>query len=56
MSKPKPKPKSKTKVLSIRLSLKEYSDFWYVASLLDESKKKPAFIKMLNKLKEILGP
>jgi len=46
--------KSKVKTLSIKLTVKEYSDFWYVASLLGESEKKPAFLKMLAKLKEML--
>lgn len=47
---------SETKTLSFRLTIKQYSDFWYVAALLDEKRKKPAFLKMLNKLKEVLEP
>ena len=44
----------KSKTLSIKLTVKQYSDFWYIAGLLGESAKKPAFIKMLSKLKEVL--
>lgn len=43
-----------TKHLRFKLTPKEYADFWYVVSLLDESKKKPAFLKMLTILRKKL--
>ena len=49
-------PKNKvTKHLRFELSGEQYSDFWYVVALLNESKKKPAFIKMLKYIKEHKG-
>ena len=42
------------KHLRFELTPKEYSDFWYVASLLRKTKKKDVLITMMNKIKEIL--
>jgi len=49
-------PKTKKfKHLRLKLTTKEYSDFWYVVWLLGESKKKDGFLKMISKIKELYG-
>jgi len=47
------KQKPKTKQLVFNLTTKQYSDFWYVVSLLGESQKKKAFLKMLADIKRL---
>ena len=44
-----------TKHLRFELSMKDYSDFWLVASILGESKKKPTLLKMVKTIKEQHG-
>lgn len=46
------KSKSSRKTLSFSVSAKEYSDFWYIAELLGESKKKPTLLKMMDIIKK----
>jgi len=42
-----------SKTLSFKLSLEEYSDFWFVAGLLNEATKKATFLKMLKIIKTV---
>jgi len=47
------------KILRFDLSTKEYSDFWYIASLLELTKKKDVLLKMMDetrKMKEKEAP
>ena len=43
-----------SKNLRFELTTQEYAKFWSIAAKLGESKKGPAFIKMLEKLDKIL--
>lgn len=49
-----PRKRKNEKRLEFILSVKEYSDFWHVGSLLNLSKKKPIFLKMVGVIKELL--
>jgi len=48
--------RSKNKTLTFNLTVAEYARFWKAVSLLDESKKTPGFLKMLNKIIELYSP
>jgi len=43
---------AKIKHLRFELTVKEYSDFWYIGSLLDAKKKKHILLKMISLIKE----
>ena len=40
------------KNLLIKMTAKEYSDFWYIGSLLGKSKKKDIFLEMIAFIKK----
>ena len=44
--------KDEPKKLLIPCTTKEYSDFWYIGSLLGKSKKKEIFLEMITFIKE----
>lgn len=44
--------KEQKKKLQFNLSIKEYSDFWYIGSLLKLNKKNDILLKMMNIIKE----
>jgi len=45
--------KSKPKTLSFSLTPKQYGLFWEIVDILGEEKKLPAFLKMLEAIKEM---
>jgi len=47
------KSKPKTKTLSFTLTPKQYGLFWEIVGILGEEKKLPAFLKMLEVIKEM---
>lgn len=44
---------TKIKHLRFELTVKEYSDFWYIGSLLNVKKKKHILLKMISLIKEL---
>jgi len=41
------------KTLSFTLTTKEYSDFWYVASLINKTRKKEVLLELMRLAKEL---